>query len=329
MNVEINLKSQQMKRALRIAENIYNAFVTGIVYIAIGLTLFMMLCISASVFLRRTQYAFGWGLEASEYILIMMTFFGTGWLLKTGGHTRVDIIPNAIKGRAQELYNGLIFSIVAIVCLVLTLAGISTGWEAYVAGTMQIKVYTFPKWILISIIPFGGFFLFVESAKIAYHYFARKLILIVDDEVDIIESLQDLLEGYRFHTARDFDGASEKLKTNAYDAVILDIMGVRGFDLLRLSAEKGFPTLMLTAHALNPDALEKSMKLGAVSFLPKDEMVNISAFLEEALTMSKKDARISFYLKLGSYFDDRFGPDWDNNEAFWVEAREVLASQTN
>ena len=107
-----------MKRALRIVEKIYNAFVNGIVYIAIGLILFMMLCISISVFLRRTQYAFGWGLEASEYILIILTFFGTGWLLKTGGHTRVDIIPNAIKGRAQELYNGLIFSIVAIVCLV-------------------------------------------------------------------------------------------------------------------------------------------------------------------------------------------------------------------
>jgi hypothetical protein len=106
-------------------------------------------------------------------------------------------------------------------------------------------------------------------------------------------------------------------------------MGVRGFDLLRLSAEKGFPTIMLTAHALNPDALAKSMKLGAVSFLPKDEMINIGSFLEETLTMSKKDARINFYIKLGSYFDSRFGPDWDNNEAFWAEARKVLASQAN
>jgi hypothetical protein len=45
--------------------------------------------------------------------------------------------------------------------------------------------------------------------------------------------------------------------------------------------------------------------------------------------MSKKDARINFYLKLGSYFEDRFGPDWDKNELFWAEAREALASQTN
>ncbi|MFH1488670.1 MAG: TRAP transporter small permease subunit [Pseudomonadota bacterium] len=316
-----------MKHALKIIEKMYNGLVTGIVYIAISLTLFMVLCISFSIFLRRTPFSFGWGLEASEYILIIITFFGTGWLLKTGGHISVDIIPNAIRGRTQDIYNGVIYSIVAMVCLVLTISGFSTGWEAYVAGTLQIKVYTFPKWILISLVPFGGFFLFVESAKLSYGYFAGKTILIVDDEEDIIESLRELLTGYRIHIAMDFAAASEKLRDRVYDAVVLDITGVRGHDLLRLSTERGFPTIMLTANALNPDALKKSMQLGAVSFLPKDEMGNIAGFLQDALTMKKKDARVEFYVRLVPYFDRRFGNGWDKNEAFWSEAREISASR--
>jgi len=159
------------------------------------------------------------------------------------------------------MYNGAIYTIVALVCLVFTVAGVSTGWEAYAAGTLQIKVYTFPKWMLISLIPFGGFFLFVESARVAYRYYLGKTILIVDDEADVLDTLRDLLTGYRVHTALDFDAASKKLKHTLYDAVILDVMGVQGLELLRLSTKKGCPTIMLTAHAFNPDTLQRSMGL--------------------------------------------------------------------
>lgn len=320
-----NLTSDiKMKRALRVVEKIYNGVLNSAAYLAMSLTILMMLCIVASVFLRRTEYAFGWALEASEYILIIMTFFGTGWLLRTGGHIRVDIVPNYFKGRSRDFYNGMIFSVVATVCLVFTIAGISTAWEAFVAGTLQIKVYTFPKWILISLIPFGGFFLFLESVRLAYGYFAPKTVLIVDDEPDIVDTLKELIKDCRVHAAFDFDSASEKLKANHYDSVVLDIMGVSGFDLLRLCVEKELPTIMLTAQEFNPDALKKAMQMGAISFLPKEEMVNINVFLQDAMTLSEEEARVNFYMKLGSYFDRVFGPGWDRNEAFWDEARRVL-----
>jgi TRAP-type C4-dicarboxylate transport system permease small subunit len=318
----------EMKRALRVVQKIYNGILNLAAYLAMSLTVLMMLCIVASVFLRRTEYAFGWALEASEYILIIMTFFGTGWLLGTGGHIRVDIVPNYLKGRSRDFYNGMIFSVVATVCLVLTIAGISTAWEAFVAGTLQIKVYTFPKWILISLLPFGGFFLFIESVRLAYGYFARKTVLIVDDEPDIVDTLQELIKDYRVHTTFDFDSASKKLKTNHYDAVVLDIMGVSGFDLLRMCAEKQVPAIMLTAHAFNPAALKKAMQMGAISYLPKEEMVNINLFLQDAITLSEEAARMNFYMKLGNYFDRVFGPGWDRNETFWDEARRVFMEGT-
>ncbi len=309
-----------MKRTLKFIRSVYNDCINGLVYIGAGLILFMVLIISASVLLRTTKYSFSWGLEASEYILIITTFFAAGWLLKTGGHIGVDIIPNFIKGRPQDLYNGVIYSIVAIVCLVFTIAGAFTAWDAYVAGTLQVRMYTFPKWILISLIPIGGFFLFVESVKLAHINFRGKLVLIVDDEVDILDTLKEFLENYKVHEAQNFATASDKLENNVYDVVILDIMGVKGLDLLKMSIEKDLPAIMLTSHAFNMDTFKKSIKTGAVSFIPKTEIENIDLYVKDALTMSKEDARLSFYRRLGSFLDYRFGPGWDKHDGFSMEA---------
>jgi TRAP-type C4-dicarboxylate transport system permease small subunit len=305
---------------------LYDGLLAGLIYIGIGLTLFMVLCISASVFLRRTEYSFGWGLEASEYILIITTFFATGWLLRSGGHIRVDIVSNFFKGKKQQIYNGIVYVIVALVCLVFTVGGAVTTWEAFVGGTLQIKVYTFPKWILISLVPFGGFFLFVESARLAYRNFRKKSILIVDDETDIVESLEELLKDYNVEKAFDFKTAYEMLERNYYDAVILDIMGVKGFDLLKMSSKKGYATIMLTAHSLNPEALQESLEMGAVAFVPKEEMSNIGLFVDDAIIMTQKDARANFYLRLGSYFEHRFQTDWKQQEGIWAEIRQLRDS---
>ena len=78
-----------------------------------------------------------------------------------------------------------------------------------------------------------------------------KKILIVDDEPDILETLEELLDICIIDTAPDFETAKKFLDKNSYDVAILDIMGVRGYDLLELANEKGIPALMLTAHALS------------------------------------------------------------------------------
>jgi hypothetical protein len=106
--------------------------------------------------------------------------------------------------------------------------------------------------------------------------------------------------------------------------VILDIMGVNGFELLKASVERGFPTLMLTAHALTPDALKKSIKLGAVSFLPKERISDLIEFLEEVVIDSGKPLWIKFFDKLGSYFNKRFGPDWKEKDKFFKEFEDSL-----
>lgn len=309
-------KPLSTKGILKVAVRIYDGIVSGLMYFSSALIIFMMLCICASVFLRRTPLSFGWQLEVSEYVLILATFLGAGWLMKTGGHIRVDIVLNVLKGRAQEIYNGIVFSLVALICLLFTLSGVHTAWEAYLAGVLQIKIYTFPKWLLISIVPLGGSIIFVESVRKAFRSFAGKLVLLVDDEVDVLDALKELLPSYRTHEALDFNEASEKLKDNVYDLVVLDIMGVKGLDLLRMAVNRGYPAVMLTGHAMTPDILNESMKLGAVSFVPKEKIEDIEVFADEALTMAEEEARVNFYRRLAPYFDYKFGSDWDQGKQF-------------
>jgi len=146
-----------------------------------------------------------------------------------------------------------------------------------------------------------------------------KTILVVDDEPDILDTIEEELYMCRVRKVRDYETAFQNLLGYTFDAVVLDIMGVDGFRLLRTSVSRGFPTVMLTAHALTPEAVKKSIKLGAVSFLPKEKISDLPEFLESMVTDGGKSLWIKFFDKLGGFFDQRFGSDWKERDAFLKE----------
>jgi len=151
-----------------------------------------------------------------------------------------------------------------------------------------------------------------------------KIILIVDDEKDILMTVEDLLDMCIVHKAQDNETGHQLLSSYTYDIVILDIMGVDGFDLLKHSVSRGFPTVMLTAHAVTPDALKKSIKLGAIFFLPKEKMNELEDFLSEVVINEGKPLWIKMFDRLGDFFNQRFGPNWKERDKFFKEFEETL-----
>ena len=153
-------------------------------------------------------------------------------------------------------------------------------------------------------------------------YLKGKSILAVDDEEDILETIEDILEDAQVDLALDYETASEKIRKNQYDLAILDIMGVNGIKLLEEAVARGIPTVMLTAHALTPDNLKKSIEMGADAYIPKDKMVDICLYVEDVL-ISRQDRRktnFKWYYRLGPLFDEIFGDGWKDPEAkFWQE----------
>ncbi|MCD4715641.1 MAG: response regulator [Desulfobacterales bacterium] len=151
-----------------------------------------------------------------------------------------------------------------------------------------------------------------------------KVVLVVDDEPDVLETVEEELDMCLIHKASDYDTALQYLLSYTYDFVILDIMGVNGFELLKNSVSRGFPTIMLTAHALSPESLKKSIKLGAVTFLPKEKMSELSSYLEDVLTGGGKPIWQKLFDKMGGFFNKRFGPDWKEKDKFFKEFEEEL-----
>lgn len=151
-------------------------------------------------------------------------------------------------------------------------------------------------------------------------FLAEKHILAVDDEWDVLETIQEILEDSKIDIAQNYETALEKIHDNRYDLAILDIMGVSGIRLLEECVKKDIPAVMLTANAMNPDTLMESIRKGAISYLSKEHLSELDTLLNDLLgakTKGKPTWKLLFE-KLGNHFNLRFGKNWkDNNKEFW------------
>ena len=155
-----------------------------------------------------------------------------------------------------------------------------------------------------------------------------KRVLAVDDEPDVLDTLVDLLPMCEVVKALSFEAAKKLLESQHFDLAILDIMGVDGYGLLDIAIRKNIPAVMLTAHAWSPDNLVRSIKEGAVSYLPKEELAHITDYLNDVLT-AKQEGRSpwdSWHERLPtSYFERRWGAAWkDTDREFWDTFRASL-----
>jgi DNA-binding NtrC family response regulator len=147
-----------------------------------------------------------------------------------------------------------------------------------------------------------------------------KRVLIVDDEPDILETLEEILTMCDVVKASTFQEAKDLLEREYFDIAILDIMGVDGYKLLEIANKKEVMAVMLTAHALSPEDTMKSYQEGAASYVPKDEITNITTFLNDVLEAKEKGKNPwSRWLdRLGAYYDKKFGLNWkERDKDFW------------
>ena len=150
-----------------------------------------------------------------------------------------------------------------------------------------------------------------------------KMVLIVDDESDVLDQLTELLDMCRIDTASSFEEGKRLLENESYDIAVLDIMGVKGFELLSIANKQNIPALMLTAHALSEESLKKSAEEGASYYAPKDEIDKIDLVIADVLEAKEKNKSPwdRWFERLGSFYDKRFhGTNWREEEReFWEE----------
>ena len=88
----------------------------------------------------------------------------------------------------------------------------------------------------------------------------EKKLLAVDDEPDVLEVNKEAFPSSRLTTAQDFDSGLKLINENIFDLVILDIMGVNGFELLKACRERHLPAAMLTSKAIDVGGLNSAIR---------------------------------------------------------------------
>lgn len=91
----------------------------------------------------------------------------------------------------------------------------------------------------------------------------KNIVLIVDDEIDIIETVQYQLEanGFIVHTAEDGEDGLNKLKTITPDLIILDMNmpkagGMEFCENILIGKKLKYPVLVLTARTNSEQTLD-------------------------------------------------------------------------
>ena len=147
-----------------------------------------------------------------------------------------------------------------------------------------------------------------------------KRVLIVDDEPDVLATLEELLSMCDVVKASNFLEAKDLLTTQYFDLAILDIMGVDGYKLLEIAIERKVIAVMLTAHALSPEDTVKSFKDGAASYVPKEEMENIVTYINDVLEAKEEGKSLlwRWMERFSDFYDRKFGLGWkEKDKDFW------------
>ncbi|WP_111415323.1 response regulator transcription factor [Billgrantia lactosivorans] len=120
-------------------------------------------------------------------------------------------------------------------------------------------------------------------------------VLVVDDEPNIVLSLEFLMQqaGFEVETAEDGEGALAKVEQTAPDLILLDISlpGISGFDVLEQLRQDPrharLPIIMLTAHGREVER-EKGLALGADDYVTKP--FSTQALVEKVKALLAEDA---------------------------------------
>ena len=135
---------------------------------------------------------------------------------------------------------------------------------------------------------------------------AKKKILVVDDEVNVRDSLKLILSRtYEVETAESGEEALALLQNSQSslpNLMLVDVMmpGIDGIELLRqvTSSDKNIPVIMLTASTQVKTAVD-AMKIGAVDYLNKPyEIDELLELIKETLAITVKNtspSREKFY----------------------------------
>ena len=127
-------------------------------------------------------------------------------------------------------------------------------------------------------------------------------ILIVEDDANIAKLIEATVAigGYHGTVCNNGKQAFEKMESESYDLVLLDVMlpDMSGFEIMRNRTDKDTPVIFITAKQELTDKV-RGLRLGAEDYIVKPfEAMELLARIEVILRRVKKAENIYSYRKI-------------------------------
>jgi len=144
----------------------------GFAYIAGVLLVYIVISVTLDVIFR---YLFNsplpYTLDISEILLLFITFLSAAWVMKRGGHVKMDFLLASMKKKNQAFMYGISTVFSAIICLVFCWYGFVVTLDLFQRKIIHGVMLELPRAPLISVIPLSFLFLFFQCIKKSLEHF--------------------------------------------------------------------------------------------------------------------------------------------------------------
>lgn len=124
---------------------------------------FIIVAVCGDILLRNLRItSFPWIIEITEYVMYGGTFLAAPWVLRIGGHVRVEILLETVAGPTARLLNRIADLGGLAASAIIAFYGVTSVVDAYQARMVQFKSLVVSEWILLLPIPIGATLLCVE-----------------------------------------------------------------------------------------------------------------------------------------------------------------------
>ncbi len=103
--------------------------------------------------------------ELVEYALFATTFLAAPWLLRQGGHVRVDFAVRALPERVAAAAHVAADALGLAVSLTLLVYAARVAWRSWASGGIVLKTLVFAEWWLYAVVVVSALLLTLEFVR--------------------------------------------------------------------------------------------------------------------------------------------------------------------
>ena len=106
-----------------------------------------------------------WVVEFSEYMLLSMAFLAGGWVLRSEGHVKIDVLVEVLPPRVQTILHRTTSWVGALVTGLFFGFSAAFTWETWQSGEVLFRAVHVPKWMVLLVIPVGLLLLTLQFVR--------------------------------------------------------------------------------------------------------------------------------------------------------------------